>query len=404
MKAKKSKSEAQSLDIKEQTVSEPAPVLEEVIGGDFHPERLSKAPDYDKPLPPKKKYLSVLDRLGPNALDFAKDAPEELVAARLKLSDMIARCNADPAIMPIWIEEKIDRWMGAAMWERVRGEDIENRKLTDGQVENLETDMLREGGWIENGENIKFTHAGQVLDGQGRLATLLLAARKNPDVFFISDVRFRVKREAFSTIDTGKKRTSADILGMSKISNGYLVGAMARLWSAYHANMMRSQPKVSNSQVLEIVTQEKELFVKAARIGQMTKDTIPIPGAVLAFACAIGLRSNEKKTMAFFNQLNSGLDMQEGNPAWVLTRVARNKGGMSRNSSFRIEMAALLIKALNAHFLNQKIDVLRWGRSEPFPLFVGDKNRPKLTLPGKASTEPAMTAPADADNLMGSLL
>lgn len=353
---------------------------------------------FEEDKPTGKKHVSVLERLGPNALDFAKEAPPELVAARLALSEKISSCNKNPDEIPFWVERKVDRWMAAAMWERVRGEDVRNRKLTDGQLETILSDILQDA-WQSNGECIKFTPNGQVIDGQGRLAALLLAARRNPNVFIVTDVRFRVPSESFWTLDTGKNRTSADILDMAHISNGYLLGAMARLWNAYHNGTMRSMPKISKSRILQIVKEEEKLFVDASRTAMAAKENIQIAGSILGFACALGMRANENKTRDFFAQIGSGLNLSEGDPSWVLTRIARNKSKQHRKGADRVQMAALTVKALNAHFLGQDIDVLRWGRYEPFPRFVGDRRK---GLPGGGQTGDGVDPGVKEDAEIGS--
>ncbi len=316
---------------------------------------------------------SLLERLGPNALDFSSQATPELVAARIRLSDWIEHCDPNMPFIPNVV---VNRWLGQAMAERIRGEELQNRKLTDGQVEGLVADMLRPGSWKPNGDCIRFTPGGQVIDGQGRLVALLLACRRNPETTFITDLRFNIPPEAFSTIDTGKKRTSSDILGMVHIHNGFLMSAIARLWKSYHSGRMRVQSKVTNDEVLHIVLENRELFYEASRITAPAKYEVKIPGAVLGFVCALGLRTDRAKTAQFFHQLTTGLNLTKTDPAYVLNRVIKNKAKANqRRGAERIEAAALTIKALNAHFQNDQIEVLRWGPKEPFPRFIGDVKR-----------------------------
>jgi len=316
---------------------------------------------------------SLLDRLGPNAPDFSSQASPELVAARIRISDWIEYC--DPK-MPVIPNVEVDVWLGQAMAERIRGEELQNRKLTDAQVEGLVSDMLRPGAWKPNGDSIRFTPGGQVIDGQGRLIAFLLACRRKPGTTFITDLRFNVPPEAFSTIDTGKKRTSADILSMVHIQNGFLMSAIARLWKSYHSGQMRVQKKVTNDEVMHIVLENRDLFIEAVKITNYTRHETRVPGAVLGFVCALGLRTDRAKTAQFFDQLTTKLHLAETDPAYVLHRAIRNKAKLTqRRGVERIEAAALVIKALNAHFQNEQMEVVRWGPKEPFPRFVGDVKR-----------------------------
>jgi hypothetical protein len=315
---------------------------------------------------------SLLERLGPDAQDFSRDAPPELAAARIWISDLIEHCNPD---MPFAHNVEIDYWRGMAIAERIRGKDLENRKLTDAQVETVMADILRPGAWKPNGDTIRFTPNGQVIDGQGRIVALLLACRRKPKASFVTDLRFNVPPEAFSTIDTGKKRSSKDVLGMANIPNGYLMSAVARLWHGYHSGRMRTQAKLTNDQVLETVSENFELFHEATKISANAMREVRIPGAVLGFAAALALRTDRAKAHAFFEQLGSGLNMKEGDAVYVLSRATKNKAKATRKGADRIEIAALTIKALNAYFQKQSIDVVRWGRNEPFPRFIGDTKR-----------------------------
>jgi hypothetical protein len=316
---------------------------------------------------------TLLERLGPDAQDYSREAPPELAAARIWISDLIEHCDPN---MPFAHNVEIDYWRGIAIGERIRGQDLENRKLTDAQVETVMADILRPGAWKPNGDTIRFTHNGQVIDGQGRIIALLLACRRNPKASFVTDLRFNVPPEAFPTIDTGKKRTSKDVLDMAHVSNGYLMSAVARLWNGYHIGRMKTSPKITNAQVFQIVKENEALFTEATRMTAHAIKEARIPGSVLGFCCALALRTNPQKAKLFFGQLSTGLNLGETDAAYVLIRAVKNKVRLNpRKGADRTEAAALTIKAMNAHFRGESIDVVRWGRNEAFPRFVGDSKR-----------------------------
>jgi hypothetical protein len=368
------------------------------IVGRFRPDLLTRPEDSPETTVAKSRNPAVADRLGQNALDFSRNAPPELVAARHELGDMIDRCNNDPDALPIWIDKRVDRWLGQAMWERVRGEDLVNRTLTDGQIENPLSDILA-GTWQPNGMNIKFTPNGQVIDGQGRIAALLLACRQKPDAYIITDVRFRVPPEAFSTMDTGKNRTAADILSINGISNGYVIGAMARLWNAYHTEKMFSIPKVSHSRIQDIVLHNKDIFVEASRIANTLTHDLDVPRAISGFVFALGLRADKamdgQKTSEFVHRISSQLHVSEHDPSLMLVRTTRRLRGVKKDRANRTAVTAMMIKALNAHFLGQDVKLLRYVDGEEFPKFVGDKivaRRMKSAVDGQGSLDSLLKA------------
>jgi hypothetical protein len=363
----------------------------------------SPTPSLAPAKPETSTKLTALERLGRDATEFASQAPPELVAARLELSEAIERFNRpDCTDIPLWFEREIDQWMGRALWERVRGEDITNRKLTEAQIYNLKKDMLS-GDWDPNGENLKITPAGQVLDGQGRIGAYLEALRQKPGLTIITDIRFRVPAKAFKTVDTGRGRTASDLFGMLGISNGFNIAAIARLWHSYHRGTMRSQPKLSPTKLIEVVTSDPEqqkLFIDAHHLAIRSAKDHGIMPAVAGFIAALALRANKAKAEAFFTQLEKGTNLNETDPAYVLARALKSRTQAdestgrkrrSRRMADRIEVAAIMIKALNAHFSGKKIKQLRWIENEAFPDFVGDAGR------GIPNTEKYKALPVDPD-------
>lgn len=325
----------------------------------------------------------ILDRLGPDALEFSRDAPPGLAAARVRLSDMIEKCDPD---MPFAHNVVVDYWLGRALAERIRGQDLENRVVTNAQIETVVADILRPGAWKPNGDTIRFTPNGQVIDGQGRIIALLMACRKDPNASFVTDFRFNVPPEAFTTIDTGRKRTSKDVLDMAQVPNGYLMSAIARLWHGYHVGRIKTLPKITNAQVMEIVEANRELFITATHLTAQTRTETKIPGSVLGFCCALALRPygrneteqkiNREKAKLFFRQLTTGAELKETDPAYVLRRAVKNKAKLNpRKGADRISAAALTIKALNAHFQGNDVDIVKWLPGEAFPRFIGDIGR-----------------------------
>lgn len=81
---------------------------------------------------------------------------------------------------------------------------------------------MRSGNWIaETGETIKIATGGRVLDGQHRLMAIVQAG---------VPVKMQVASECddsiFAVIDTGAKRTSADVLSIEGIKNHTALSAV----------------------------------------------------------------------------------------------------------------------------------------------------------------------------------
>ena len=75
-------------------------------------------------------------------------------------------------------------------------------------------DAMKRGEWMENGDAIRFSGDGVLLDGQGRLKACIAAG-----VSFTALVVRDLPREAFKTMDIGKKRNPADMLAIAGEKN-----------------------------------------------------------------------------------------------------------------------------------------------------------------------------------------
>lgn len=111
----------------------------------------------------------------------------------------------------------------AAEWLSRNGN---NRKLIPSHVRSLEAVLLR-GEWALNGETLKFSKTGRLLDGQHRLTACV-----NSGVSFWTHVVFGLEDSTFETIDTtSRPRKASDILSIhGKVSAHSLAACAKSLW------------------------------------------------------------------------------------------------------------------------------------------------------------------------------
>lgn len=88
----------------------------------------------------------------------------------------------------------------------------DNRHVRLKRVEML-ADAIKKGQWMQNGETIKFTPQGRLLDGQHRLHAIIMA-----DQPVWCAVAYNVPETAMGTIDVTAARTAGDLLKF----NGYV--------------------------------------------------------------------------------------------------------------------------------------------------------------------------------------
>jgi prophage antirepressor-like protein len=94
------------------------------------------------------------------------------------------------------------------MAEEMLKKNIGNRKINQANVNRIAADMAT-GNYKLNGETIKISPNGEILDGQHRL----LAAVKS-GMTFRTYIVYNVERESIGTIDMGKGRSVADSLNV----------------------------------------------------------------------------------------------------------------------------------------------------------------------------------------------
>lgn len=106
-----------------------------------------------------------------------------------------------------------------------------NRKISLSNVERYASDMITQD-WIINGDTIKFSTEGELLDGQHRLTAI--AESGEAQVLLIV---WGLDKSAMTTVDAGRKRTYSNILDMRGVTNHALVAALAaRVWHWHHGN------------------------------------------------------------------------------------------------------------------------------------------------------------------------
>ena len=88
-----------------------------------------------------------------------------------------------------------------------------NRDLNEQQVRYY-TQQMEAGEWLYDGQPIRFSKTGELLDGQHRL-TAVVRSQTTQEFLVASDIEF----EAFKVMDTGKVRSAVDAFGIEGVAN-----------------------------------------------------------------------------------------------------------------------------------------------------------------------------------------
>ena len=193
----------------------------------------------------------------------------------------------------------------------------QNRKESTRNVMFL-VEQMKKGLFLENGESIVFDSNNNLLDGQHRL----MAIAKSGLSFHIPVVRGAMKK-AMATYDTGKNRSSVDVLGLNGFKNCSILSSFSKLIYKYetkgskskHTNAYNRTETLTNQQILDFCNENidwvQEIIRNVANI--YNKPTTKFLGvANLSFiAYLIGGKNPSSKVYDFIKNIY-GITRQDG--------------------------------------------------------------------------------------------
>lgn len=250
----------------------------------------------------------------------------------------------------------------AAKWIAI--DSSHNRPIARGVVKQYAEDMVNDR-WKLNGETIKISVTGRVLDGQHRLRACIKA-----EVPFVSSVVFGLSDDVFDTVDRGYTRSAAQLFAIAGEKNASLVSGSLRILYALQSGAGLSISGVSVGKLRELLTEYPTVRHWATYLhSRRTLSKLMNPSTAVALAVLFGLRDTEL-TEAFFEALNSGGDAMQ--PVAKLRQKLLTDRLNAKRSLGRDEQAALTIKAWNAVRDKKEINQLRWRQggesAETMPL------------------------------------
>lgn len=228
----------------------------------------------------------------------------------------------------------------------------QNRPVTASLIRRYSEEMRR-GRWNTNGQGIIFDPDGNLLDGQHRLRALI-EAEMSVEMFVVRGV----PAERFETMDSGRARTTGDVLGAEGYTNANNVAAIARLSWNYvaGASISYGPSKIAllnfvhaHPYLVEVTTK-----VKAARA--------PIPlsplGAVLFLANA-GHQRLEGQADDFLEGLRTGANLTKSDPRltlrdWFFQQASKTRTTVAVDAAF-----AAVARSWNAFAQGRELAIIK---------------------------------------------
>lgn len=239
-----------------------------------------------------------------------------------------------------------------------------NRAVRERYVETLAAAMNR-GEWVENGDAIRFSTDGVLLDGQHRLAAVVHSGR--PINAFVTT---GLTPESQITMDTGSRRTFADVLKLAGHPNSITLAALATRVYKWDSGQVRSNLyRPTHAQLLSIIDRYPQL-PDALTYGSRIYNAVKLTQSVGAFSWWLFSAVDEADAEVFVDRLVDGAGLQEGAPILALRRtLLSNSQARAKQPDF--VLIALMIKAWNAYRDGREVKLLVWksggATPEAFP-------------------------------------
>jgi hypothetical protein len=251
-----------------------------------------------------------------------------------------------------------------AVAEEMLKANVHNRDCRKRHVAMLAGAMTR-GEWVPNGDAIKFSTEGVLLDGQHRLRAVMESG-----VHITIPVVRGLPSEAQITMDTHAKRKLSDILKLNGEPNYLtLAGALGVLWQYENGGLRAYNTKPTFAQLLQTLDKNADIR-DSVRVGQRVGGTLKFSPSVASVAHWALIRIDADDAVFFFDRLIDGANLAENDPIRRVREVFL-QNAMARAKFPSTHMFALLIKAWNAYRQGRSMKALRWraggANPEEFP-------------------------------------
>lgn len=230
------------------------------------------------------------------------------------------------------------------------------RKLNTERAKRI-AEHITSGRWEENGETIKISREGRILDGQHRLYACTVANQpiRSLVVYEVTDTVF---------VDTGKARSASELLQHNGYANATTLAATAKWQWLYENGKITDSGEravASPDEILRIVKKHPTLLnaIATARQCDTICNTTPVAFAYYQFS-----QRDPDLADLFISCLSTGLNLKNNDAVYIL-RQQFIKDTKSTKKMQTIHRLALIVKAWNAWRQNRTVSNLVWRRIGP---------------------------------------
>ncbi len=243
-----------------------------------------------------------------------------------------------------------------AMASEWLGMNSNNRPMKEPMVAIIAA-AIKRGDWQLNGDAIRFSSGGVLLDGQHRLQACIIA-----DMPITSIVVRGLDSSTFHTIDTGKSRVAGDILSLAGASNANIAASIARM-VLNHRNARNpvtvTRDKVpTNKQILEEYNSNGLIGEAASYVASHKWLKRFMKPSLAGFLYVVGCAKDRETTLEFLTQL-SDVTHYPRHPSADLLRERIMLDRASKTKLSKSELTALSMKALRLFATGTDVRMLK---------------------------------------------
>lgn len=248
------------------------------------------------------------------------------------------------------------------------GANTNNRNISRQQVELFARTMSQQA-WQMNGEAIKFSDKGRLLDGQHRLLACVESG-----VPFRTLVIRGLPEGTQETMDAGKSRTMANVLELQGHGNARQLATTASVVCVceqlgLEAACLKSM-KPTRNEVTRFIDMHPELVGLAKRSSAFyAKSGHLLTPAIYSLLWWTFNEIDPDDCQRFFDMLSTGANLEAGSPVLVLRNTLSeiNRRGVHSDYASRRRIAGLTVKAWNRWRDGETVKKLRFTPAESFP-------------------------------------
>lgn len=235
-----------------------------------------------------------------------------------------------------------------------------NRPISKSTIERYVRAIYR-GEWKLNGEPIIILEHGGLGDGQHRC----IAVQKT-GIAIDTVVIYGIDPKAFPTFDGGKPRNSADTLSIKGEVNTRVLSSAAREYLTCKLEG-RDAYCITTVQIEKCIEDHPHLRYWAQKYCGARNMKL-FPSYICGYLTIASERYGFEKMDLFFDQISTGKNLSDGDPALILRERFMNQSKVNRIGTSHIR--AFMVKTINAHVQGKKLTFLRFVESETMPKII----------------------------------